>query len=120
MRETAEPTARGGDAIVRGLGAHSENASAGFRAQVYGACGTGKSVIGATAAKRLVPHGRVLIVVPTLGLLTQTIKAWQNAGHTGPYPSPTPAALRYALTDWEPPTHAGAARRVVTAVQRTA
>ncbi|MEU8138222.1 DEAD/DEAH box helicase [Streptodolium elevatio] len=74
------------DAIIRGLdippGKHVP--AGGLRAQVHAACGIGKTVIGATAARQLVPHGRVLIVVPTLDLLTQTIKAWQNAGHTGP------------------------------------
>ncbi|MGW0664619.1 Helicase associated domain protein [Streptodolium elevatio] len=74
------------DAIIRGLDIPPGKRipAGGLRAQVHAACGTGKTVIAATAAKRLVPHGRVLVLVPTLDLLTQTIRAWQQAGHTGP------------------------------------
>ncbi|MFH9426264.1 Helicase associated domain protein [Streptomyces sp. NPDC017529] len=72
-------------AIVRGLdippGGIPVN---GLRGQVHAACGTGKTIIAAAAAKRLVPKGRDLILVPTLDLLAQTIKAWHGAGHTGP------------------------------------
>ncbi|POX36382.1 helicase [Streptomyces sp. Ru73] len=73
------------DAIVRGLdippGGIPVN---GLRGQVHAACGTGKTIMAAAAARRLVPHGRVLVLVPTLDLLTQTVKAWHAAGHTGP------------------------------------
>ncbi|MEV5982894.1 Helicase associated domain protein [Streptomyces sp. NPDC052114] len=72
-------------AIVRGLdippGGIPLN---GLRAQVHAACGTGKTIIAAAAAKRLAPKGRVLVLVPTLDLLAQTVKAWHDAGHTGP------------------------------------
>ncbi|WP_367140986.1 MULTISPECIES: DEAD/DEAH box helicase [Streptomyces] len=72
-------------AIVRGLdippGGIPVN---GLRGQVHAACGTGKTIIAAAAAKRLVPKGRVLVVVPTLDLLAQTVKAWHAAGHKGP------------------------------------
>ncbi len=30
------------------------------------------------------PRGRVLVLVPTLDLLAQTVKAWHDAGHKGP------------------------------------
>lgn len=56
----------------------------GLRGQVHAACGTGKTIIAAASAKRLVPKGRILILVPTLDLLTQTVQAWRGAGHTGP------------------------------------
>lgn len=56
----------------------------GLRGQVHAACGTGKTLIAAASAKRLVPRGRVLVLVPTLDLLAQTVKAWHEAGHTGP------------------------------------
>lgn len=73
------------DGILRGLdipaGGIPEH---GLRAQVHAACGTGKTMIAAAAARRMVPHGRVLVVVPTLDLLTQTVRAWRGAGHTGP------------------------------------
>ncbi|MFD0078526.1 Helicase associated domain protein [Streptomyces sp. NPDC127166] len=56
----------------------------GLRGQVHAACGTGKTIIAAASAKRLVPKGRVLVLVPTLDLLTQTVRAWRGAGHGGP------------------------------------
>ncbi|WP_424893235.1 Helicase associated domain protein [Streptomyces sp. XH2] len=72
-------------AIVRGLdippGGIPFN---GLRGQVHAACGTGKTIIAAASAKRIVPKGRVLVLVPTLDLLAQTVKAWHNAGHKGP------------------------------------
>ncbi|MEU3938070.1 Helicase associated domain protein [Streptomyces sp. NPDC029044] len=72
-------------AIVRGLdippGGIPWN---GLRGQVHAACGTGKTIIAAASAKRLVPKGRILVLVPTLDLLAQTVKAWHEAGHKGP------------------------------------
>lgn len=72
-------------AIVRGLdippGGIPVN---GLRGQVHAACGTGKTIIAAESAKRLVPRGRILVLVPTLDLLAQTVKAWHDAGHKGP------------------------------------
>ncbi|KOV13295.1 helicase [Streptomyces sp. XY431] len=74
------------DAIIRALdippgGVIPAN---GLRAQIHAACGTGKTYISAAAARRLVPRGRTLVLVPTLALLGQTIKAWREVGHTGP------------------------------------
>ncbi|MGW3045658.1 DEAD/DEAH box helicase family protein [Kitasatospora sp. NPDC001159] len=74
------------DAIIRALdippgGVIPAN---GLRAQIHAACGTGKTYISAAAARRLVPRGRVLVLVPTLALLGQTIKSWREVGHTGP------------------------------------
>ncbi|MEU3787436.1 Helicase associated domain protein [Streptomyces sp900129855] len=72
-------------AIVRGLdippGGIPWN---GLRGQVHAACGTGKTIIAAASAKRIVPKGRILVLVPTLDLLTQTVQAWRAAGHMGP------------------------------------
>ncbi|WP_444465707.1 DEAD/DEAH box helicase family protein, partial [Streptomyces yangpuensis] len=56
----------------------------GLRATVISACGTGKTFIAAAAALRLARHGRVLVLLPTLDLLTQTVREWRLAGHTGP------------------------------------
>lgn len=56
----------------------------GLRGQVHAACGTGKTIIAAASAKRIVPKGRILVLVPTLDLLAQTVKAWHDAGHKGP------------------------------------
>ncbi|MFI1585594.1 Helicase associated domain protein [Embleya sp. NPDC020630] len=57
---------------------------AGLRTQVVAATGTGKTRIAAACAAHLAPHGRVLVLVPTLDLLTQTVAAWRAAGRTGP------------------------------------
>ncbi|MFI6376572.1 Helicase associated domain protein [Streptomyces sp. NPDC050546] len=56
----------------------------GLRGQVHAACGAGKTIIAAASAMRLVPKGRTLVLVPTLDLLAQTVKAWHEVGHTGP------------------------------------
>ncbi|MFJ2095051.1 Helicase associated domain protein [Streptomyces sp. NPDC087901] len=72
-------------AIVRGLDVPPGGIPfSGLRGQVHAACGTGKTLMAAAAAKRLVSRGRVLVLVPTLDLLAQTVKAWHDAGHKGP------------------------------------
>jgi superfamily II DNA or RNA helicase len=72
------------DAIVRGMDVPSGGIPAqGLRGQVHAACGTGKTLMAAAAARRMVPRGRVLVLVPTLDLLAQTVKAWHEAGHRG-------------------------------------
>jgi superfamily II DNA or RNA helicase len=74
------------DAIVRALEyrAGREVPAEGLRATAVAATGAGKTLIAAEAARRLEPRGRVLVMVPTLDLLTQTVQAWRMAGHTGP------------------------------------
>ncbi|MEU9031936.1 Helicase associated domain protein [Streptomyces sp. NPDC048383] len=74
------------EAIVRGLDIPPGKRipEAGLRATVVAACGTGKTFIAAAAALRLARHGRVLVLLPTLDLLTQTAREWRLAGHTGP------------------------------------
>ncbi|MEV5787465.1 Helicase associated domain protein [Streptomyces sp. NPDC052287] len=72
-------------AIVRGLDVPPSGVPwNGLRGQVHAACGTGKTIMAAASAKRLAPRGRVLVLVPTLDLLAQTVKAWHEAGHRGP------------------------------------
>ncbi|SCK04848.1 Helicase conserved C-terminal domain-containing protein [Streptomyces sp. WMMB 714] len=73
------------DAIISALElpVHGDVPSGGLRATVIAAPGSGKTLIAAEAARRLVPGGRVLVLVPTLDLLTQTVEAWQAAGHRG-------------------------------------
>lgn len=72
-------------AIVRGLDVPSGGIPRnGLRGQVHAACGTGKTIMAAASARRLVPRGRVLVLVPTLDLLAQTVRAWHEAGHKGP------------------------------------
>ncbi|MEU9165814.1 Helicase associated domain protein [Streptomyces sp. NPDC048424] len=73
------------DAIVRGLDVPPGGIPAnGLRGQVIAACGTGKTIMAASAAQRMVPSGRTLVLVSTLDLLTQTVQAWHAAGHRGP------------------------------------
>ncbi|MFC5204891.1 DEAD/DEAH box helicase family protein, partial [Streptomyces kaempferi] len=65
-------------AIVRGLDVPSGGIPFdGLRGQVHAACGTGKTIIAAAAAKRIASKGRILVLVPTLDLLTQTVRAWR-------------------------------------------
>jgi superfamily II DNA or RNA helicase len=54
------------------------------RASVVAACGTGKTLIAARTAARIAPRGRVLVLVPTLDLLSQTARSWHAAGRKGP------------------------------------
>ncbi|WP_407703226.1 DEAD/DEAH box helicase family protein [Streptomyces solincola] len=73
------------EAIVRGFDIPAGGIpQGGLRGQVHAACGTGKTVMAAAAARRIAPRGRVLVLVPTLDLLTQTVTAWREAGHQGP------------------------------------
>ncbi|MEU9979293.1 Helicase associated domain protein [Streptomyces sp. NPDC051014] len=76
--EAVTAIVRGFDVPPNGIPSH------GLRGQVHAACGTGKTIIAAAAAKRIVPRGRVLVLVPTLDLLTQTVQAWREVGHAGP------------------------------------
>ncbi|GAB1340828.1 DEAD/DEAH box helicase [Streptomyces sp. E-15] len=74
------------DAIVRGLDIPpgKKIPPEGLRGTVVSACGTGKTFIGAAAVRELAPQGRVLVLVPTLELLAQTVKEWRAFGHSGP------------------------------------
>lgn len=53
------------------------------RATLIAACGTGKTLIAARTAMSLAGQGKTLVVVPTLDLLTQTARAWREAGRPG-------------------------------------
>lgn len=73
------------DAIKRGLDVPPEGIPAnGLRGQVISACGTGKTITAAFAARDMLPKGRILVLVPTLDLLAQTVKEWHRVGHRGP------------------------------------
>ncbi|WP_159024417.1 DEAD/DEAH box helicase family protein, partial [Streptomyces scabiei] len=63
-------------ATTRVLGNHP-------RASVIAACGTGKTLIAARTTARIAPRGRVLVLLPTLDLLSQTIRSWRLAGRKG-------------------------------------
>ncbi|MFD7978745.1 Helicase associated domain protein [Streptomyces sp. NPDC059071] len=53
------------------------------RATVVSACGTGKTLTAAHIADQTAGEGHVLVVVPTLELLAQTIQRWRQAGRGG-------------------------------------
>lgn len=55
------------------------------RAQVRMPTGGGKTYLAVNAAHRIVPRGRVLVVVPTIALLYQTAEDWYGQGHEGTY-----------------------------------
>ncbi|MFE5797016.1 Helicase associated domain protein [Streptomyces sp. NPDC056503] len=57
---------------------------AGERATYVSATGSGKTYTAAAAARDFFPGGRILVMVPTLDLLAQTVQAWRRIGHTGP------------------------------------
>ncbi|MFD5124160.1 Helicase associated domain protein [Streptomyces sp. NPDC058385] len=56
----------------------------GARATLVSATGSGKTYTAAMAALECFPGGRILVMVPTLDLLVQTVQAWRRVGHTGP------------------------------------
>ncbi|MFJ2629953.1 Helicase associated domain protein [Streptomyces sp. NPDC087532] len=70
------------DAAVRALG-NIPAAGAGLRATIVSACGTGKTFMGAHTASQVAGAGRVLVLVPTLDLLVQTVAAWRETGRSG-------------------------------------
>ena len=52
-------------------------AATGTRGKLFMACGTGKTLVGLRAAERIAgPGGRVLVLLPSLALLSQTLQAW--------------------------------------------
>ena len=55
----------------------------GLRAQLIAAPGTGKTFMSAHAGMRIAPKGPILVLVPTLDLLGQTIETWRAAGRAG-------------------------------------
>ncbi|MFJ4487081.1 Helicase associated domain protein [Streptomyces longwoodensis] len=73
------------DRVLRALEspARSTAPERGLRTQVVMATGSGKTLVAARSAEEL-RAGRVLVLVPSLDLLTQTEAAWREAGRTGP------------------------------------
>ncbi|MCF3105331.1 Helicase associated domain protein [Streptomyces roseoverticillatus] len=72
------------DAILRVLQTPADGhlPAEGLRTQVIAATGSGKTLIATEAAQKLGAR-RVLVLVPTLDLLTQTAAAWREGGRTG-------------------------------------
>ncbi|MET9804678.1 Helicase associated domain protein [Streptomyces sp. NPDC006368] len=75
--EAVEAAVRALDTPPKGIPAN------GLRASVVAACGTGKTLIAAHSALRIAKGGRVLVMLPTLDLLTQTVREWRAEGHDG-------------------------------------
>ncbi|MFJ4828289.1 Helicase associated domain protein [Streptomyces bacillaris] len=73
------------DAVVRALElpARSLVPERGLRTQVIMATGSGKTRVAVRSAEEL-RAGRVLVLVPSLDLLTQTEAAWREGGRRGP------------------------------------
>ncbi|MFB7274172.1 Helicase associated domain protein [Streptomyces sp. NPDC056244] len=73
------------DAVVRALElpARSLVPERGLRTQVIMATGSGKTRVAVRSAEEL-HAGRVLVLVPSLDLLTQTETAWREGGRRGP------------------------------------
>ncbi|MGW5354186.1 Helicase associated domain protein [Streptomyces sp. NPDC004031] len=74
------------DAAVRKLELQpgQEMPAQGLRTQVIAATGSGKTFMAVLTARKL-RSGRVLVLVPTLDLLTQMAAAWRAGGRTGPF-----------------------------------
>ncbi|MEU9303779.1 Helicase associated domain protein [Streptomyces sp. NPDC048269] len=72
------------DAVVRALElpAGGRVPASGLRTQVIMATGSGKSLVAVRSAEEL-RAGRVLVLVPSLDLLVQTVAAWREGGRTG-------------------------------------
>ncbi|MEU1201276.1 Helicase associated domain protein [Streptomyces sp. NPDC005813] len=72
------------DNVVRILGTPpgGRMPAEGLRTQVIAATGSGKTLIGVESAHRLSAR-RILVLVPTLDLLTQMAGAWRRAGRSG-------------------------------------
>jgi superfamily II DNA or RNA helicase len=73
------------DAVLRALElpARSTVPERGLRTQVVMATGSGKTLVAVRSAQDL-GAGRVLVLVPSLDLLTQTQAEWREGGRTGP------------------------------------
>ncbi|WP_127359101.1 DEAD/DEAH box helicase [Actinacidiphila soli] len=72
------------DAVVRHLelSATQKMPPEGLRTQVIAATGSGKTLIAVHSAQQL-GADRVLVLMPTLDLLAQTVAAWREGGRTG-------------------------------------
>ncbi|MFI0504166.1 Helicase associated domain protein [Streptomyces albogriseolus] len=83
QREAAQREAV--DAVLRALelSARSLVSERGLRTQVIMATGSGKTRVAVCSAEEL-RAGRVLVLVPSLDLLTQTEAAWREGGRRGP------------------------------------
>ncbi|WP_228992667.1 DEAD/DEAH box helicase [Streptomyces sp. DH8] len=56
----------------------------GARGTIVSATGSGKTITAAACALESFADGRILVTVPTLDLLAQTVQAWRAVGHRAP------------------------------------
>ncbi|MGW2477749.1 Helicase associated domain protein [Streptomyces sp. NPDC001665] len=64
--------------------ARSSVPAEGARGTLVSATGSGKTITAATSALECFPHGRILVMVPTLDLIVQSAQTWRRAGHRAP------------------------------------
>ncbi|MGV4891399.1 Helicase associated domain protein [Streptomyces viridosporus] len=64
-----------------GFPARSSVPPEGVRGTIVSATGSGKTITAAVCALECFPGGRILVTVPTLDLLVQTVQAWRRVGH---------------------------------------
>ncbi|MEV7197967.1 Helicase associated domain protein [Streptomyces sp. NPDC093510] len=67
-----------------GFPARSSVPPQGARGTIVSATGSGKTITAAACALESFADGRILVTVPTLDLLAQTVQAWRLVGHTRP------------------------------------
>ncbi|WLQ53629.1 Helicase associated domain protein (plasmid) [Streptomyces poriferorum] len=67
-----------------GFPARSSVPAQGARGTIVSATGSGKTIMAAACALESFAGGRILVTVPTLDLLVQTVQAWRLVGHTAP------------------------------------
>ncbi|MET8615884.1 DEAD/DEAH box helicase [Streptomyces misionensis] len=67
-----------------GFPARSSVPPQGARGTIVSATGSGKTIMAAASALECFPGGRILVTVPTLDLLVQTVQAWRAVGHRSP------------------------------------
>ncbi|MFI9081658.1 Helicase associated domain protein [Streptomyces sioyaensis] len=67
-----------------GFPARSPVPAQGRRGTLVSATGSGKTITAASCALECFPGGRILVMVPTLDLLVQTVEAWRLVGHRSP------------------------------------
>ena len=78
-REPRTPWPHQQEAITNALG-HLK--APGARGKLLMACGTGKTLVGLRVAEGVAgPGGRVVVLVPSLALLSQTLRAWLDDAH---------------------------------------
>lgn len=66
------------DHQIQAIAAVKQGLTEGDRGKLIMACGTGKTFTGLRIAEELAPTGLVLFMVPSLALMSQTVREWKN------------------------------------------